>query len=1739
MAASAPSGPDEFSADGNGPAHYMLYTPLEQLFHPSQRRWARFKDLHGSGESSEDSDSDDESQWPRFVAVANSEPHPDNMPSSDDERLNGEKPWQCPEEECTECGAINHECHPTCPCYSAPDKAKWAFGSRSNASQVLNATWPAWISQGGWRHVSSSSKSALTRLGAWLANAKQQLSAQPGSVRHSMAEMVEEKIPEILRDPGSGFGRSAAWDKYTGDAVPTVKTVRFADDDASKCNLEQLVNDYIRHPGEAKAHLIAHWKDGLGMALRDIHAIREMAATYVRNHHPPLTPYHAYHENVDPYDPFHVSDTVANSSCVDKYWIPVDATYQFIYVQQWVKTRDEAASLVHLAGANVIFFNDQRQPIRLPPSGPFHIKCCPALTASCYPLSKCCGQVVDGSDFDDEEAMDYRSVAHLGPRHHPPLRRPVSRLKRWLWGNQPRDNLNINDAFGCDTNDANLCQFNSHLRMYMWVRSGWADDIIRAHTLDVNGWVPGDGSKKHGFSSVSHTRVEAVATRIQLPTEGDILLQLGGVNYKPRIDRHAFVAHARFLVQREIVSKFNTAGLFLYNLSLSGTSRDSNVSGGARPMHTLKDFAHHSRAMDIEQDHPVGQFNKTPYPMLPGYTDVVYLSIDDLVYHDIALLEQLSGSPMVFWTSFYPELCGAITDCTYYCAGLSGFTEVVGNEQCNYIYPKQRQWNFMASDIVAIEALDKSKFTVYRVRVTPRPELLKQLVVLAPIHTVNLPLAVVEKLIQSTKSHPFLAYARDGRIPKFGPCDNIVVSRGIVIMRNGTPRNPTLCFMFEGNTDPGGCLSIPESVFRWLFSLHKNTGGRKLTAAEFNRRLIAYINDPLQCSDEEKQMADHLLPVKGAAFVELMKAIASYDGILPNICYYVSLAERDAAPAATDMEHDNAKAVGAAPSIVPGNPNHVVQDANASKTVKEKADAVCNKVRYSKEWKRINEHVIGRICTYMSEQTGFAPHSVTLQDREEVLDKRPRPAQVARENTAANGPLFNGGIGVEKELGETNVKGETLHRGKPAPRSVNNPPYNVSIESGRLAMALDPILKSLHCYDPGQNPQGVGDGLLRVYTMGIAAERQSRRDTHPDKTIAPSEFVQKDGRDGRCVAICCNDYTNADLLHSEDSYMVVEIIIKHFFDPAHRNEALQIYRSTFNMIMQCGPYQRNSKWTNCSGTGITTILNTCVFMVRDILITLVAYVFRSMEMHGDLNPGTYILDRRGNEIRGPPPKLTYDMFIKHLDRVSGQQRDLFKSRLDTHTEGDREFFPRGDIKLSEVLHKNGKPFYKNDLIRYVWRHVGCFFGDDSVRSAYPYIGILRVKVAMHYVGLQDGMHAKLDAVCVPSNEDSIEYLSRHFFALHAGSAASYCKIEKALAKLTVSSARDPWRYVSKLLGYISADWRAPLVGAYLRAVCSMYGLKVTTHAGHGSGTPHVRQKMIVADQEGKIIDHPYGEPDKLEEGLKENDPAVMRLFTIDRDLYYKLLHGSYPWKPGDDELAYEHAAKMYGINSVELREFDQALGQQCTWADIKRYALPGTLNEFAPCAYWPEHSCNKWMDVVEPLTVGSCDYGRRHPDDAPNTTRVYPFSTMVFGLDPNMIDWDDQNQIDKLQSYVASCSGSTPPASNDFPRQLVSMVKPDKIPNQLNDLFGIKTEAPANTNKGKGKKLFKTEAEAIEVANTMRDMLDVASDSQGSSSQDQKTTTNPNTTTKNSNTKNKKQKTTSTATGGTPASSSK
>merc|ERR1711998_782146 len=112
-----------------------------------------------------------------------------------------------------------------------------------------------------------------------------------------------------------------------------------------------------------------------------------------------------------------------------------------------------------------------------------------------------------------------------------------------------------------------------------------------------------------------------------------------------------------------------------------------------------------------------------------------------------------------------------------------------------------------------------------------------------------------------------------------------------------------------------------------------------------------------------------------------------------------------------------------------------------------------------------------------------------------------------------------------------------------------------------------------------------------------------------------------------------------------------------------------------------------------------------------------------------------------------------------------------------------------------------------------------------------------------------------------------------------------------------------------------------------------------------------------------------------------------------------------------------------------------------------------------------------------------------------------------------------------LQAYVASCTGSKPPKSNGFPKKLVAIVKPEQVPEQLNSLFGTQTEwRPTSSTivptKSKNKKLFETEAEAMEVAHTMRALLDTGSNSQGSTSQDQKTTIDA----KNKNAQNKKKK---------------
>jgi hypothetical protein len=273
--------------------------------------------------------------------------------------------------------------------------------------------------------------------------------------------------------------------------------------------------------------------------------------------------------------------------------------------------------------------------------------------------------------------------------------------------------------------------------------------------------------------------------------------------------------------------------------------------------------------------------------------------------------------------------------------------------------------------------------------------------------------------------------------------------------------------------------------------------------------------------------------------------------------------------------------------------------------------------------------------------------------------------------------------------------------------------------------------------------------------------------------------------------------------------------------------------------------------------------------------------------------------------------------------------------------------------------KGGSP--KEPALQTVYKWIGPKFGDDGVDPSTPFVSNRLYEVAMKYVDRQDGFVRKLDTASA-ANEESVEYLSRIYPNLLA-SLSSFCKPEKALDKLSVATGRDREKYILKLKGYFMNDRNTPLVGALLEATSKMYKVPLT----------------------------------------KLTDEELAATAEHDKELYWKLFNGPFPYDEGASDLAYECVAADYGMTSGELREFDDKLRSQSTWAGIQSMMLPAKLSK---------------ETAQDPL-------GLAVDEDPPGTSRVAAFSCTTKGQDPRMEDFESTD------AHSADPETDTAPADAD------------------------------------------------------------------------------------------------------------
>lgn len=1007
--------------------------------------------------------------------------------------------------------------------------------------------------------------------------------------------------------------------------------------------------------------------------------------------------------------------------------------------------------------------------------------------------------------------------------------------------------LSLRDVFDPLGFDASAIATRSGVRAFTDERSRWTDLIIRAHTLYHNGAsahfcsgytdqptldeLPAAAAK--GFPTDSKTRFQNAARKYKVPSEEDIrsaMPQNGS-----SASSHPYLAAARHLTVVSLRAVARSLGAVQCDPCIGPATaahqRDYGAFGDS-PVNTLKDLARVPVPMPSAEEEKIGN----------GDHKVVKTLFDCLGYEDS--LSQHSGYDMIIWASFYPELAGETCESVYYADSAETFVEIVGKDQATANYEKQYAWDFTPSDIVYIENEDKTAFTVYNVVRYPQPNLLKQVVFLCALQTVNLPYAIVNQLVRWTKGHDLDAVGI--RTPK--RCDNVVLvprdpkrpyTQDILVMANGTPGRPTASIKYKNATSPRSCTTMKTELYDYLRYVNAH-GGRGLNVTEVIKRLELFIEEEFDTPGT-------------AAYCELLRTV-SWWGELPNAVYYPLPCKPQDVP----TEVDSAKGVLAGPNITGNSPSVVVKTPGAMDAyVEKKMIGKRNKTQPPADYIKASDLVLSTWLKCIEQETGIGKGTVQLVDRELILGNRTKAIQRARFVTDGLGP-------TQPEIGRVETKVEASHKTGECPRGIQNPNYDISIASGVLGKTLEIVLKKTHWYNPGLNPDELAQRVQECYSTSHTHE------------------LHHMGGGVRSV-----DYTAADDSHSQHSNRITRALIDYFLFEGDKGAALEIYDSCFNMPLQVGPRVMSSLWKNASGTGITTVLNTVNFSLRELETSIVASVFKSMRLSGELDEGAM------------PRLLHYSTFLEHLRKI---QKTWELEKITTIPAKLRR---QKSVKFIEAA--------------YHW--IGPKFGDDGLAPATPYVDDAGWRLAMDFVDLMDGFERKLETTSAVRDEP-VEYLSR-VYPCPSRTLSSYCKVAKALDKLSIAVNRDREKFILKLRGYWTVDKYAPIVGAYLIALAKMYGVDLSDLG------------------DGKPITHAYSIllPDDCQ------DKDMRRIYEEDRELYMKVAGGPYPWDPNSSDLCYEAVAEEYGMTSGELREFDQDLANQSTWNGIQSKMLPKKIME--------------------------------------------------------------------------------------------------------------------------------------------------------------------------------------------------
>jgi hypothetical protein len=784
-----------------------------------------------------------------------------------------------------------------------------------------------------------------------------------------------------------------------------------------------------------------------------------------------------------------------------------------------------------------------------------------------------------------------------------------------------------------------------------------------------------------------------------------------------------------------------------------------------------------------------------------------------------------------------------------------------------------------------IEHEDKSAYTVYKIVRHAQPALLKQVVALVALHTVNLPFQLVDDLTVATKGHGIAKFS-----PPLGPARNIVQydadpkvagSRPILLMNTGTPKHPRFSVKYKSDTGPNSAVIVTETLMGF-FNYVQNSGKRGQSISELQKQLRMTM---------QTEYGPEVNMCVVACLAELCRCSIDY-GAMPNIVYYDvrDFAEQNGLPLTDANSSDaqgpavdpalpgqierGARAVLAAPSItLENNPGAMLTDAEAGKVYKEtRLVGLRNETEPPKQHADLARFVNAQFYRWIENKTGIKKGSLMLCSREDIIAVRTRPAQRARAETW-------GRLGeTEEEAAACFLKWEAMHKFK-KPRGITQLEFMLSIDTGRLGKFMKEILSGLDGFNPGDSPETIAETIRALVLLGHEAAQA----TNADDPKGGSRGL------GAASGVCAGDYTAMDETHSKFTNTFPRGLIEYFIHPQDRDLALDIFDRAFNIdavidvATGAGAKKRAKKesfctfWKNVSGSGMTTELNTFVAMSRQAQKVFICLLFPYLS-HADRGGIARSVERSADG------GYAYELHVL---------KD-FRRAMKAATEDD---------KFKRFLLPEDNGFIVNLALRYIGNH----FGDDGLDPAVPYVTDETSTLVDAYLSRLDGMKVVTEYSCtVPGNEEPVEYLSRVYPAPQS-SAVSFCKVTRALDKLTIALNGDRDRYCLKVQGYWTVDSRTPVVRDYLRAIAQMYGFEL------------------------KAI---------------EGDKQLAMLYASDRDLYYKVIGGNAGVDAEADEAACHDAiALQLGMTGNELENYCTGLSKEKSWEGIKQFALPDvTLN---------------------------------------------------------------------------------------------------------------------------------------------------------------------------------------------------